>query len=560
VKRFTGCSTLKGSFLSDNGNIIDVTQDILRCNRCGKCISVCPVYDVYHEEWASARGKVELAEAFLRRDELDEKDFQRVFDLCLHCMECSENCPSGMRAHEVVMAVRADMARRGLISRVKMFVLGMIEDMNSGLFGVMRKLGLVRRSSLHGYGRSGPLGFLYPLIGWRKDRTVPLPADKPFLGANPEFFPASRLEGIIPQSEQLSGLVMELGDGVDRSKVAGLVARVAAARSRNLEKNCRVYFYIGHTVNQFFPEEAEKDIWLLNLIGVDVVVPKDQLCCGAPYFYSGDIENARRVAKGVIERFSGHAYDWIVTACASGGLMLKEEFPRIFDISSDGFFKIDWDPESDLFIRRREGDAASGEYDDIARLYRENIEGRVRDLNELIAELLLLEMEPGGSGGSLSGKKVESGAAFPGGQSPGGKYPASAALPVVTYHHPCHLSRGQGVNWQPEAILDLLFGFRYIKMPDAERCCGGGGSFTFIHSAASEKIASRKADSIEAVDPDIVATSCPLCRIQLIDTIRRRFVLEADERGIDKKMIAVSSPAELLADDLASIIGALGKL
>ncbi|MBN2184646.1 MAG: (Fe-S)-binding protein [Candidatus Krumholzibacteriota bacterium] len=541
--------------MSDKREIIDVTEDILRCNRCGKCISVCPVYDVFHEEWASARGKVELAEAFFRNDELDEKNFQKVFDLCLHCMECRENCPSGMRAHEVVMAVRAEMARRGLIPKIKTAVLRMIEDMNSSVFGVMRRLGLVRRSSLHGYSRSGPLGFLFPLFGWRKDRTVPLPASKPFLDTNPEFFPASRLDGILPLPEQLYDLEIDIGDGVDRGKVAALVAMIAAARSRNLENSTRIYFYIGHTVNQFFPEEAEKGIWLLNLIGVDVEVPKDQLCCGAPYFYSGDIENAHRVAKGVIDRFSGHSYDWIVTTCASGGLMLKEEFPRIFDISSDGFFRIEWDPESDLFIRRKETGTPAAEYGETARLYKKNIEGRVKDLNELIADLLVLEKDQEGSGDIFSGKKAQAG-----GPSPGEQFPSGPALPVVTYHHPCHLNRGQDVNWQPEAILELLFRYRYIKMADSARCCGGGGSFTFAHSEASEKIASKKADAIEAVDPYIVATSCPLCRIQLADTIRRRFVLEADELGIRKKMIPVSSPAELLADDLASIIGALGKL
>jgi len=549
VGRSTTCSTLKGSFLPDKEDIIDITQDILRCNRCGKCISVCPVYDVYHEEWASARGKVELAEAFLRRDELDEREFQKVFDLCLHCMACQENCPSGMRANEVVMAVRAEMADRGLIPKVKRVALRMIEDMDSAIFRVMRRLGLSRKAPLHGIGHSGPLSFLYPLLGWPVSRSLPLPAGKPFLAATPEFFPASRLDRLLPLPGQLSEPGFDVGNGVDREKATALIARIAAVRSGNLKRKACAYFYIGHTVNQFFPEEAEKVIWLLNLIGVDVDVPKDQLCCGAPYFYSGDIDNARRVAKDVISRFSGHSYDWIVTTCSSGGLMLKEEFPRLFDISSDGFFKIDWDPESDLFFRKDGVDLATGKHDETARLYRENIEGRVRDLNELIADLLGLEKDPDGFDALFGGKGDENDKIPPGGYGL-----AKDGMPVVTYHHPCHLNRGQGVNWQPEAILGLLFRYRYEKMPDADRCCGGGGTFTFAHAEASEKIASKKADSIEVVDPDIVATSCPLCRIQLIDTIRRRFVLEADKRGIRKRRIAVSSPAELLADDLSSII------
>lgn len=42
----------------------DVTRDFLLCNRCGTCRYVCPLLPVFREEWAGARGKVELAEAF----------------------------------------------------------------------------------------------------------------------------------------------------------------------------------------------------------------------------------------------------------------------------------------------------------------------------------------------------------------------------------------------------------------------------------------------------------------------------------------------------------------
>lgn len=528
-----------------------MTLDLLRCNRCGKCVSVCPVYDVYNEEWASARGKVELAEAFFRGDQLDEREFQKVFDLCLHCMTCQENCPSGMRANEVVMAVRAEMAGRGLIPAFKKVALRMIESMDSIVFRAMRMLGLARKAPLHGSGGRGPLSFLYPLIGWSSSRTLPLPAGKPFLSENPGFFPASELDRLIPSSGKPSALEIAVEGPGNRQKAAELIDMIAAARAKNLENKRSVYFYIGHTVNQFFPEEAEKVIWLLNLAGVDVHVPKDQICCGAPYFYSGDIESSRRVAKDVIAGFSGYSYDWIVTTCSSGGMMLKAEYPRLFDINSDGFFKIDWDSEPDIFTRRKDDGSQKDRFEDTVRLYRENIEGKVRDINELIAEMLGLKREDGGFNLLFARERAKESAR---GSGDPGAEKEDGDLPVVTYHHPCHLNRGQGINWQPEAILGLLYRYRYEKMPDAERCCGGGGTFTFAHAEASGKISSLKADSIEAVDPGMVATSCPLCRIQLTDAIKRRFVIEAKERGEVERSIPVTSPAELLAEDLRSLL------
>jgi Fe-S oxidoreductase len=137
------------------------------------------------------------------------------------------------------------------------------------------------------------------------------------------------------------------------------------------------------------------------------------------------------------------------------------------------------------------------------------------------------------------------------GTSSGG---ASAALPVVTYHQPCHLKRGQSVDWQPEAILNLLPGHRYVRMKDYDRCCGGGGTFAFLHAEDSAKIADVKADALEKLGPAVVATACPLCRIQLMDTIRRRFVVEARSRGERPREIPVTTPAELLLEDLHKVM------
>ena len=162
-----------------------------------------------------------------------------------------------------------------------------------------------------------------------------------------------------------------------------------------------------------------------------------------------------------------------------------------------------------------------------------------------------------GIGGASNKEATEGSTSGIGGASGGPAALRRRQRPVVTYHHPCHLNRGQDVNWQPEALLELLPGHVYRRMPEADRCCGGGGSFTFMHSKVSEKIALEKVRSIESVEPDMVVTSCPLCRMQLADMINRHIgvrgkaAAEGEECAVS---IPVTSPVELLLKDILRIV------
>jgi len=544
----------------------DITDDFLLCNRCGSCRSVCPLFTVYREEWASARGKVELAEAYFQGAEVPPEKIQEIFDLCLHCMACEENCPSGMRADEIVMAVRADMARRGFIPRIKRFAFRALEGMDGALFKAMRFFGLARRRPLHGTAAKSPLRFLFPTVGWERARFFPLPSRKPFLLHGPELYEAADLEvtfdEIDPGARPPEGAVST----IDPKRAARLVDLIRSVREENIAGKKRAYFFVGHAVNHFFPEEAEAIVTALNLLGVDVIVPKDQVCCGAPIYYAGDIEGARRAAAKSIEKFENHHYDWIVTSCSSGGLMLKHEMKRIFDISNDGYFQIEWDQEMETFKRVPGPNPVEKEFPRIADIYREYVDGKVYDINELVAMLLGLEEERhgfellfgGAGGGAIAAdtddpemEKETSEASEKGG---GGSGAAAVYLPIVTYHHPCHLNRGQDVSWQPEALLKLIPGHTYVQMENADRCCGGGGMFTFLHSEAAEKVAGVKMDAVEALRPDVLATACPVCRIQLMDMLNRRFVLERKREGKSPRRIPVRTPVELMLMDLAPVM------
>jgi len=107
---------------------------------------------------------------------------------------------------------------------------------------------------------------------------------------------------------------------------------------------------------------------------------------------------------------------------------------------------------------------------------------------------------------------------------------------VVTYHEPCHLGRGQGVTSEPRQILKAIPGLAFVEMEDADRCCGGAGTFNVMHYDLSMKILNRKLDAIQKISPDMVATGCPACTMQLRHGLSGR-----------NAPISVVHPVELLA-------------
>jgi Fe-S oxidoreductase len=84
----------------------------------------------------------------------------------------------------------------------------------------------------------------------------------------------------------------------------------------------------------------------------------------------------------------------------------------------------------------------------------------------------------------------------------------------VTYHSSCHL-RAAGVTREPRFLIQQLPGYRYVEMPDADRCAGGAGTFCLKDPALSQAVFARKRRAIEACGARVVATSCPACMVQL---------------------------------------------
>ncbi|MCK4408617.1 MAG: (Fe-S)-binding protein, partial [Candidatus Eisenbacteria sp.] len=244
----------------------------------------------------------------------------------------------------------------------------------------------------------------------------------------------------------------------------------------------RVAYFVGCAANLIYPESARAAVEALNRAGVDVVVPKSQGCCGTPVFNAGDFVTAREMAARNIEALRGSGAEAVVTACASCGLTLKREYGELLG-------------------------------------FEDGVGLPVYDLTEYLA---------------LRGASAVSAPVATGQDDTHIATEAERRKVRVTYHDPCHLVRGQGVYEEPRQILRSIPWVEFVEMRDAERCCGGGGSFSLSHYDLSKAVARRKVEAIRDADVDIVTTECQACVMQLTDMLA--------QAGMD---VAVVSVAEL---------------
>ena len=393
------------------------------CIKCGFCTFWCPVYQEERTESSVARGKNFMIRALVNGDLDYTKEYANRINKCTLCMRCTENCAVSVNIPEIIVAARADTFKaRGL---------------------------------------KFPYNFIYR---WLLPRRT--------LFGNVVRI-ASRVQSIFMPKTQgtirhLSLFLSALGKGRHIPEIAHKFLRqmvpVVNKPPASIATKMRVGYFSGCMTDFVFPELGKKIIDILNKNGVEVVIPREQGCCGAPVFLgAGDFETGRKLADKNIKAFID--FDYVVSGCATCVSAIKDYVKFLADT-----------PE------RREA------YLSFA--------GKIKDCTEFLVDVLKLPPE---------GYKVSS----------------VAVGKKITWHEPCHLGRHAGIKEQPIKILNSLPEIEYVKMTDADRCCGMAGSFSISYYDLSKKIADKKFDSIDATGADIVVTDCPGCLIQLIDTAFR---------------------------------------
>ena len=93
--------------------LTEQVEDIVRCMKCGNCMSACPVFAVTGREAMLARGRIQLLKAVMNgRLELTD-GLRDVLFTCLNCDACSLSCPPGIRVDELMKAAKAELLRLG---------------------------------------------------------------------------------------------------------------------------------------------------------------------------------------------------------------------------------------------------------------------------------------------------------------------------------------------------------------------------------------------------------------------------------------------------------------
>ncbi|MDL2291123.1 (Fe-S)-binding protein [Desulfovibrio sp. OttesenSCG-928-F20] len=225
----------------------------------------------------------------------------------------------------------------------------------------------------------------------------------------------------------------------------------------------RVAFFPGCASDKLFPEVPEAVLKVLKHHGVGVFMPSGQFCCGMPALASGDKKTYDALLRHNLALFGKGDFDYLVTPCATCTATIKEFWPKLTE-----------------------------DYSAAERRQIKELGAKCKDVVEFVVDVLKAPLP----------------------------LPAPGAR-RVTYHDSCHMKKSLGLAEQPRAVLRCLPGFEFVEMPESDRCCGSGGSFTLQHYDLSKHIGQRKRDNVVSVKPDLVATTCPACMLQLTDMLSR---------------------------------------
>lgn len=258
------------------------TDGLRACVHCGICLPQCPTYRLLGEEMDSPRGRVYLMRAAAEGRLALTPTFIHHLDLCLGCRACETACPSGVPFGRLLEATRGQIERRGtrpLSERLMSALLLSLLPHPRRLALAVGAARLYQRSGLQRLVSAGRL--LAPFARLRA------------------------MEALLPPSPP---------------GAAGPLPEIVPARGR---KRGTVGLLLGCVQRLLFPRVNAETARLLTRAGYDVLIPRDQGCCGALHLHAGRIDEARTLAVRLLTHF-GRAVDWVVTNAAGCGSAMRE--------------------------------------------------------------------------------------------------------------------------------------------------------------------------------------------------------------------------------------------
>ena len=84
----------------------------------------------------------------------------------------------------------------------------------------------------------------------------------------------------------------------------------------------------------------------------------------------------------------------------------------------------------------------------------------------------------------------------------------------VAYHAACSLQHGQQIKSLPKELLQNA-GFDVLEPADAHLCCGSAGTYNLMQPEISRELKSRKTQTLDALNPDIISAGNIGCMMQI---------------------------------------------
>ncbi|EOD6325211.1 (Fe-S)-binding protein [Campylobacter upsaliensis] len=397
---------------------MDFNQFSQSCVKCGKCIPTCTIHQIKRDEINSPRGFLDLLAAYKEGNLELDKEAKRVFESCFLCTNCVEVCPSHIRVDNAIEAVRYDIAKKFGIAWYKRLLLYFLRTRKA--LDIAAKFGFVFQSCAFALQNSGMRArFSLPFI--KKGRLLPSFKQKSFLNQNTEF----------------------IDNGGEKS----------------------VGFFVGCLANYFYIDSAKAVLSIAKELKINVDLMKEQVCCGAPHFFTGDFKSLESLAKKNVEYFEKklESVEYIITPEATCSAMLSVDLEHFFTMIKE-----------EQWAKRAAKIAPKIK---LATWY-------------FYEKTPLLELL------KTKGKRDL----------------------LLTYHDPCHAKKMQGVFKEPRAFLKA--NYRFAEMSDSNACCGFGGvSMQSDYYENTLKVGLKKAKMIDESGASVVSAECSACRMQISNAL-----------------------------------------
>jgi L-lactate dehydrogenase complex protein LldE len=217
----------------------------------------------------------------------------------------------------------------------------------------------------------------------------------------------------------------------------------------------RIALFVTCLADGLFPQVGQATVRLLERLGHEVVFPQGQTCCGQMHTNTGYLREALPLVRRYVSVFE----DCEVVVVPSG--------------SCTGSVR-----HQHAMVARRFGDEA------LARRA-EAVAARTFELSELLVDVLGVE-------------------------DVGAYYPHR-----VTYHPTCHSLRLLRVGDRPLRLLRRVAGIDLVELPDAEVCCGFGGTFAIKNGAVSTAMLADKMRSVLATGAEVCTAGDSSCLMHI---------------------------------------------